>query len=104
MKVVCCGTDMNELEFLCKNSYCTIQEKRNDPIGIHFYFIDIILKKYLIWINSMFYKELVVITTPEIWVNRKKVSLTIKCNSCYLHFFEITYTDIKDIITSDFVI
>lgn len=104
MNVVCCGNNKGHIESLCNKSFCKIQEKRKDCKGRYYYLIDIDLDFFLNWINSIISKEIVIFTAPEIWINRKKVSLTIKINSCYLYFFEIKYSNIKNKIKCNFII
>ena len=104
MIIVCCGSDQNKLELLCNNSVCSILEKRRSCSKIHYYIIRIKLDKFLKWINTKAYGEAVVFTSPEIWLYRKKIKMTIKYNCCYFHFFETTYSDIKDKIKSNFII
>lgn len=104
MNVVCCGTNKNNIEFLCNNPFLIIKEKRKDVKDIIYYFVDIDLDDFISWINSNTIEDITVFTTPKIWVNRKKVRLTIKYKFCYIHFFEITYLDIKNKIKTNFII
>lgn len=104
MSVVCCGKDRRIVEFLCCNPFCLILEKRTDCNGTYYYQLNISFENYLKWLNEKCSGQLVVNTSPEIWINRKKVSLSIRYNSCFLYFHEIHYLDIKDIIKSNFVI
>ena len=104
MIIVCSGSDQNRLELLCNNSVCSILEKRRSCNKIHYYIIRIKLDKFLEWINTKAYGEAVVLTSPEIWLYRKKVKMTIKYHCCNFHFFETTYSDIKDKIRSNFII
>ena len=104
MQIFCCGSNQNKLEQLCNHSFCTIHERRNDCRGTLYYQISINLDDYLEWLNKQLVAEICIFTNPEIWVNRKKVSLAIKINSCQFLFFDLNYSSIKDKLKSFIVI
>ena len=104
MQIVCCGRNQNKLEQLCNHSFCTILERRKDCRGTLYYQISINLDDYLEWLNKQLVAEICIFTNPEIWVNRKKVSLAIKINSCQFLFFDLNYSSIKDKLKSFIVI
>lgn len=104
MQIVCCGKNQNKLEQLCNHSFCTILERRKDCRGTLYYQISINLDDYLEWLNKQPVAEICIFTNPEIWVNRKKVSLAIKINSCQFLFFDLNYTSVKDKVRSCIVI
>lgn len=104
MQIVCCGKNQNKLEQLCNHSFCTILERRKDCRGTLYYQISINLDDYLEWLNKQPVAEICIFTNPEIWMNRKKVSLAIKINSCQFLFFDLNYSSIKDKLKSFIVI
>lgn len=104
MQIVCCGRNQNKLEQLCNHSFCTILERRKDCRETLYYQISINLDDYLEWLNKQPVAEICIFTNPEIWVNRKKVSLAIKINSCQFLFFDLNYSSIKDKLKSFIVI
>lgn len=104
MNVVCCGNNRNKLEFLCGHSFCTITEKRQNCKGIYYYLLDLKLEEFLEWLDTKTYVEPIIFTNPEIWVNRKKVTMSIKYDFCYFHFFDINYPELKNQIKTNFII
>ena len=104
MQIVCYGSNQNKLEQLCNHSFCTILERRKDCRGIHYYQLSIKLNDYLKWLNEQPAGEICIFSNPEIWVNRKKVSLAIKFDSCQFLFFDVNYLSIKDKVKSFIVI
>lgn len=104
MQIVCCGKNQNKLEQLCNHSFCTILERRKDCRGTLYYQISINLDDYLEWLNKQPVAEICIFTNPEIWMNRKKVSLAIKIVSCQFLFFDLNYSSIKDKVRSCIVI
>ena len=104
MQIVCCGSNQNKLEQLCNHSYCTILERRKDCREIFYYQLSIKLNDYLEWLNEQPAGEICIFTNPELWVNRKKVLLAIKYDSCQFLFFDLNYSSIKDKLKSFIVI
>ena len=96
MQIVCSGRNQNKLEQLCNHSFCTILEKRRDCKGTYYYQLSIKLNDYLEWLNEQPAGEICIFKNPEIWVNRKKVTLSIKFDSCQFLFFDLIYSSIKE--------